>query len=116
MQRICKEQQAIAYEAVRSKHRRRAPAHRASADDEPARIESAPRMLDHRAHARFQTRHEIRPRGALLAVAEVEANYTCAARTQRGRELFHAAVAHMAAGAVRAYENNVAVGGSRAFV
>lgn len=106
VQRIREQQQTVARDAVCREHRCRAPAHRAPADDEYARTKRRTRVLDHRLHARLEARHRVRAAGAVLAIQEIEAHHADAALAQRRGKALHAAIAHVAARAVRAHEDD----------
>jgi hypothetical protein len=105
MERIGEQEQAVAWEALGSQHRRRASAHRTPADDEPAGIDLLTDLSDDLGDAVFQNRHRIGLLRAFLAVGEVEFDHVEARAAERPRNRDHAAVVLVSAGAVRADES-----------
>lgn len=103
MQRISEEQQAVAVETVRREHRRRAPAHRAAADDQLAPVA---RALRHLRDPRLQHRHRIGAVRFLLAIREIETDHLEPARAERIRQRHHPAIVHVAASAVGANQDS----------
>src|SRR3982074_1312137 len=101
MERVGEEKQAVAGKSVRSEHRSRPSAHRASAKNEGLRPELAAGVRRHGGDAFLQARHGVRMGGPFLAVKEVEADDVEPAPAQVLAHREHAAVAHVAAGAVR---------------
>ena len=101
MKRVGEEQEAFAGKSVRREHRSRPSAHRASAENERLRPDFAAGVRGHGGDAFLQARHRVWMAGPFLAVREVETNDVEPALEQRLGHPEHAAVAHVAAGAVR---------------
>src|SRR2546427_9987547 len=101
MKRVGKKQQAVAGKSVRREHRSRASTHRTSAEEEGLRRELAAGLRRHRGDAFLQARHPVRTAGTLLLVEEIETNDVKPPAAQRLGHPEHAAVAPVAAGAVR---------------
>src|SRR5260221_13831685 len=101
MKRVGEEQQNVVWKSVRGEHRSHASAHRTSAENERLRPDLAASVRGHGSDAFLQSRHRVRVAGTFLAVREVETNDVKPALEKRFGHPEHAAVAHVAAGAMR---------------
>jgi len=101
MQRIGKQQHAVAFEAVRGEHRGGAAAHGAATDDE---FSPSPHFRRNLGNGLFEDWHGIGPLRALLPVRKVEPHHVHTHGLERLGDGRDAAVGHVAARAVRADE------------
>ena len=100
MQGIGEEQYTVARKPIGGEHRGCPSAHGTPTDDERFRLDRLARMRSHGGDTFLEASHRVRAAGSLFPIEKVEANQINGTTTEMLAQREHAAIGHMAAGAV----------------